>query len=320
MLKLDLEELILNVFKEDKNINGENTIYSQLCMITIKSLMPDTKGLGNKIDYTRFEEELKLLKYYKIENEKHLLFSIKEEDYFNYKDKTIYSRLFPIVVSNVEFETIEEELVKNILYTTGDVETLLEGLVVGELLAMIIREEENIFEKLKQFVINLSQIEFLGKYKKYYQYDYSKAEINFQINFERTKVSLISLLHGVNSGEFASLWDLLGVMNGRAPETLIGSIIHNENKDKLTKENIDQNYERMAVYVTKLRKSRIDPRDLIIKEYILPDIFKFKEGEKFFHSLLNNSKVIKKEVKDKSLTSLIQTRSGMYLFKSDPFN
>ncbi len=38
----------------------------------------------------------------------------------------------------------------------------------------------------------------------------------------------------------------------------------------------------MNDYIFKLRKSRINPNDLVINEYILPDVFSFNEGEMFF--------------------------------------
>lgn len=320
MLKLDLQQLLLNVFSQDKVSNRKHTIISQLSMITIKSLMPSSEFRGNVIDYKRFKEELALLKYYKIEEEDLFFTDIDEELYFKYKDKTLYTRILPIIVANQDYNVVEEEVIKNILYTTGDIESLLEWLVISRCIFLIIEENENILEDLKQYIISISQIEFLGEYKDIYLYDVLKSDINFEVNFEKIRISLISLLHGVNLGKFKYLKDLLEVLVGQDSKTSIGNIIRNSNTGKEIDCDIESSYDRIAVYVLKLRKSRIDPDDLRIEEYILPDIFKFKEGEVFFHSLLNHSKVIKKEVKDNSLTSYIQTRAGMYLFKRDPFN
>lgn len=320
MLKLDLQRLLLNVFLEDKAKNKMHTIDSQLSMITIKSLMPSSEFIGNVINYKRFKEELSLLKYYKIEKEKYFLTHIEEGLYFRYKDETLYTRIVPIISSNKDYNVIEEEVIKNILYTTGDIESLLEWLLVSRCIFLIIGEEENILDDLKRYVINVSQIEFLEKYKKIYLYNVLKSDINFEVNFEKTRVSLISLLHGIYLGKFKSLRDILEVLNGEDAKTSIGNIIKNASIGKDTDYHIEDSYKRIASYVLKLRKSRIDPDDLRIKEYILPDIFKFEEGEVFFHSLLNHSKVIKREVKDNSLTSYIQTRTGMYLFKRDPLD
>lgn len=320
MMKLDLEKLLLNIFQEDMLKNKEHTIFSQITMITIKSLMPNPALLGNTIDYNRFKEELELLELYKIESRKHRLVDIKGEEYFNYGDETIYARILPIIIANKEFSTIEEELIKNILYTTGDIASLLEWLFIGKLIFLMIEEREDILEELKQYIINLSQIEFLEEYGHMYKYDYLNSKINFEVNFERVKVSIITLFHGIDTGKFRYLKDLLGLLDGKEVNTRIGFIVEMSQIGKDISYDVDKSYERMASYIIKLRKSRIDPNDLKIKEYVLPDIFSFKEGEVFFHSLLNNCKVIKKEVKEGSLTSLVQTRAGMYLFKRDPIN
>lgn len=320
MIKVDLNRLMVNVFKEDKFRNGENTIFSQLAIITIKSFLPDCKIVGNKVDYKRFHEELKLLKYYKIEKENHILLGISEKDYFTYKDKTIYSRLLPIIISNTDFEILEDQVIKNILLTTGDVESLLEALAISKLIYMLINGQVKPLEDLKQYIINFSQVGYLEKHKKYYLFDCLKENRNFEINFEKTKVSLITFFHGIDLGKFRFLSDLIGVLEGKSSKTSIGMIIEKTIKEEGINCQIDESYVRIASYLLKLRKSRINPDDLKLKEYILPDIFSFKEGEVFFHSLLNNSKVIKKEVKDGTLTSLVETRGGMYLFKRDPFN
>lgn len=320
MLKLDLEKLLLNIFLEDKLRNKEHTIVSQLAMVTIKSLMPSDKVRGNLVDYKRFEEELKLLSYYKVDKENIFQVDLAREEYFNYKDKTLYSRILPIIVANQDYDIIEEQVVKNILYTTGDIETLLEWLAIGRYIFLRSAKDKNTLENLKQYMINLSQLDFLEKYRAEYLYDILGMEIKFQVSFERARVALISLFHGVDLGKFKDLKDILDLAHSRDRGRSIGHIIDYASIGKKIDIEVEDSYERIALYVLKLRKSRIDPEDLKIKEYILPDVFDFKEGEVFFHSLLNRSKVIKKEVKDKSLTSSIQTRSGMYLFKIDPFN
>ena len=245
---------------------------------------------------------------------------ISKDEYFVYKDKTLYARLVPIILSNETYDLIEDEVIKNIIYTTGDIETLLQGILVSKYLFLTIDQEENLLEELKKYIINFSQKEFLEIYGKKYRYDIFKYKPNFDIDFEKTRVTLISLLHGVNLGKFKTLNDLLGILDGREAQTSLGKIVVKAGKHINTEYDLEENYKRMAPYMVKLRKSRIDPDDLKIEEYILPDIFNFKNGEVFYHSLLNTSKVIKKEIKEESLTSLIQTRAGMYLFKRDPFN
>lgn len=320
MVKIDLEKLLLNIFWEDKIENKQNTIMSQMAMITIKSLMPNKIELGNRIDYKRFSEELKLLKEYKIDNGNNLLLDVDKDLYYNYKDETIQSRVLPLIISNTDYEIIEDEVIRNVLFTTGDIETLLEWIVVSRYLFLTIEQEENIPENLKEYIINFSQIDFLEKHKDYYRYDIFDSKTNYEVDFEKSRVAMISLLHGADMGKYKILKDLLGILDGKDAITSLGKIFVNAYENKDVDYDLDKNYKRMGAYIIKLRKSRIDPKDLEIKEYILPDVFKFKNDEVFFHSLLNTSKVIKKEIKEKSLTSLIQTRAGMYLFKRDPLD
>ena len=159
MLKLDLEKLLLNIFLEDKFRNKEHTIASQLSMITIKSLMPSNIVRGNLIDYKRFKEEVKLLGYYKLDKENIFQIDLSREEYFNYKDKTIYSRILPIIAANQDYDIIEEEVIKNILYTTGNIETLLEWIAISKYVFLRLEKDENILENLKEYIINISQIE-----------------------------------------------------------------------------------------------------------------------------------------------------------------
>lgn len=75
---------------------------------------------------------------------------------------------------------------------------------------------------------------------------------------------------------------------------------------------LDRCYKNLATYIYNLRKGRIDPRNLKIYEYELPDIFQFDEGDIFYHSLLNRSKVIKKEITSNRLTVHLATKLGIY--------
>lgn len=320
MIKLDLKSFLLNIFQEDKIENEKHTIISQLAMITIKSLMPSDLVAGNLIDYKRFKEELNLLKSYKIDTSNILPIDIEEDRYFKYKDRTLYARLLSIIIGNKDWSIMEEEVIKNVLYTTGDINSLLEWLAISRTMFLNLQNEDDIVEDLKEYIINFSQIEFLEKYRNRYKYDVLESDVNFEVNFERERVSLISFLHGIDMGKFETLKDIIEVLAGKDAKTAIGNIVMNASKDRTIEYDMENSYERMGDYILKLRNSRIDPNNLKIKEYQLPDVFQFKEGEVFFHSLLNQSKVIKKETKEESLISLIQTRAGMYLFKRDPFN
>lgn len=322
MIVLDLERLVPNIFLEDIRINNRNTHISQLTILTIKSLLPLEEAVGNKIDYKRFDQELKLWKEYCIGEDVPCFNTSKPVsvgDYFSYHDETFYTRLIPIVISNNDFEICEEEVIKNILYFSSDINNLFEWMLVGLGIYLLINKEEDLIVSLKEHIINFSQIEFIDKYKEYFLIRMDKVSDDLKIAFEKERITLLNILNGIKSGKYPYLQDLLSVVDGEDPSTPIGRIVYKSCNDSSI-DTVDTFYTSMNKYLLKLRKGRIDLKDLEIKEYILPDIFSFKEGDVFFHSLLNHSKVLKKEVKQGVLTSLVTTKSGNYLFKRDPSN
>lgn len=318
MDEINIEKLLISLFNEDYSTNREFSYISQLAVITIKSLMPMKNEEAVRIDYTRFIEELKLWLYYRNGENSSLLNiqgKIDKDIYWNNEDNSTVSRIIPLLLANNKYEIIEEETIKNLIFTTGNLELLFESLSIVYLLYLVIQKEEDIIYKLKQMIIGFAQINFLNKYEKLYRLSIRECPQNFKVEFERKKISLLNSLNGINNGKYENLLDCLDVIEKKEPKTSIGNIVYNFLYKRDIECNLPKFYMELTEYIIKLRKSRIDPKYLEIKEYILPDIFSFKEEDVFFHSLLKESKVIKKEVKDNAFTSLVQTRTGMYLFK-----
>lgn len=318
MDEINIEKLLISLFNEDYSTNRDFSYISQLAVITIKSLMPMKNEEAVRIDYTRFIEELKLWLYYRNGENPSLLNiqgKIDKDIYWNNEDNSTVSRIIPLLLANNKYEIIEEETIKNLIFTTGNLELLFESLSIAYLLYLVIQKEEDIIYKLKQMIIGFAQINFLNKYEKFYRLSIIECPQNFKVEFERKKISLLNSLNGINNGKYENLLDCLDVIEKKEPKTSIGNIVYNFLYKRDIKFNLPKFYMELIEYITKLRKSRIDPKYLEIKEYILPDIFSFKEEDVFFHSLLKESKVIKKEVKGNAFTSLVQTRTGMYLFK-----
>lgn len=315
-----MENLLLNIFIEDIKKNNNPGLISQLSIITIKSLFPSKDIIGNYIDKRRFNEELNLWKDYRV-GENASLISILDEPsqdiYYNKSDYSLYSRVIPIVIANKSYEVIECEVIKNILFTTGNIASLFENITLAKMIYIILEKNEDIIANLKEYIIQFSQSEFLEKYKDQYRFSLDEYPGIYKIDFERKRISILNLINGSDSKGYPILLDIIGVLQGKSPSTIMGSALEKCIMKKSDYSKIDRFYMNMNSYLLKLRKSRIDPEALIIDEYILPDIFDFNENEIFFHSLLKESKVIKREVRDKTLTSLVQTKSGLYLFKRD---
>lgn len=318
MTKMSFERLLLNLFQEDYNGEKRYGYISQLSIITTKSLIPMMNEEGVRIDYIRFLEEFKLWLNYRIGENSSLLNAqgrVNPSLYWNDKDDSIISRIIPIVLANQRYEIIEEETIRNILFTSGNLQILFETIAIVHLLYLVLRNEDNITEKLKENIIGFSQTKYMDKYKKYYRIEIENYSGNFKVEFEREKIHLLNFLNGIMNNRYLSLEDILKVLDKEEPKTLIGKVLYDFLHDSNKEYNLPRFYINLGEYIISLRKSRIDPDKLKIKEYILPDVFNFNEGDVFFHSLLKEAKVIKKEVKDNTLTSLIQTKTGMYLFK-----
>ncbi|RKD32566.1 hypothetical protein [Thermohalobacter berrensis] len=300
---------------------------TELLILTLKSLIPSTKSVKTQIDYNRFREELNLWYYYRHGYNEILLKSAKgklhKRNYWIDEDDSVYSRIFLITASNKEFSEVKDEVIKNILYTTGNIENLLEGIVLSKLLHLLINENNrNIKDLLKEEIIHLSQKDIVEKYRKHFRFDIKTYPNNYTIVFEKLRISILNLLNGIKEKRFKRLKISLDILQG--------NIIYFDNIEydfflyglmslfmprtkKIDYDNIKL-IENLAIYLSKLRNGRIPPENLYIKDYHLPDIFKFNEGEFFFHSLLNKCKVIKKEKTNTYIKSLISSKTGMYRF------
>lgn len=311
------KNFMANIFIEDYESKGKYTYVSQIGILTIKSLIPSIDDLGVRINYKRFAEELNLWKGYRVGENPSLLNVEKIESniYWNGKDDSIISRIVPIVSANQNYEIIEEEIINNILLTTGNLREMFQCLSISYILFLLLNKEKDIIERLKEKTIGFAQVDFLEKHQKGYKISLSDYPGNYKVDFEKEKISIISLLNGVDNGKYEELSDCIGVLENNQGKTVIGKILYNSLYEDSKEHNLPDFYSNMGKYLINLRKSRIDPKDLEIKDYILPDIFSFKEGDVFFHSLLRDSKIIKKEVRNGILTSSVQTRTGIYVFK-----
>lgn len=318
MTEIGFERLLLDLFKEDYSQGKRYGYISQLSIITTKSLLPMMNEEAIRIDYTRFLEEYRLWLYYRTGENPSLINAqgrINPDLYWDEKDDSIISRIIPIILGNQRYEIIEEEIIRNILFTTGNLQTLFEMISIAYLINLVIHNQDNIIEKLKENIIGFSQIDYMDKYKNYYRIGIENYDCNFKVDFEREKIHLLNTLNGIKNNRFPNLEDCINILNKEGPKTFIGKILYRYMYNIDREYDLPRFYINLGEYIISLRKSRIDPEKLKIEKYILPDVFSFNEGEVFFHSLLRESKIIKKEVKGNTLTSLIQTKTGMYLFK-----
>lgn len=322
--KKDMKEPVMSAYEEN-----QWSYITEIMILTIKSLKPSLKDDGNIIDYKRFKSELELWTSYRHGMNKNLLHGINarfDENYFKEIDESIYPRVAVITLANQNWEAVKSEIIKNILFTSGNIELILESLLLARILFSVLKnkdfEYEKILEELKYESINLSQVE-LSNYDEFYRVSKDKYDKDYKIDFERTRIQLITLLNGIelddkfftlrtclealknkeqneveNCNSFFTC-GLLGIINGEAES--------NEIKDI-------RFLESLCSYIAKLRKGRIDIDGLDLTKHVSIDIFSYNENEMFSHPLLNQSKVIYKGQRENFEVAYVQTRTGIYRF------
>lgn len=313
---------LMVAFNEDFKKNKGPSHITDLILITIKSLIPSEEYVRVDIDYTRYKEELKLWKYYKNGDNPSLLNVLGKLDsviYWKGKDDTLYYRLIPIILANKNFDFIREEVVKNILFTTGNIELLIEGLLISKLIAYLLNNKSDIIDDLKDEVIHLAQTEFLQKYKPFFRAPFEEYPGNFSVEFEQNRIFALNTLNSVFSPKYKALERAIRALDAKRDSDRILDVIVAYYKDSKEDYNIqlDRYYFQLGQYIYNLRNGRIDPKLLKIDKYHLPDIFQFKEGDVFYHSLLNRSQVIKREDLHNKTIIHLKTKSGIYTLVKD---
>jgi len=314
----------MDIYESD----GQWSYIVEIMITTIKSLVPSKDIIGTIVDYRRFQEELFLWNYYRHGRNSALLNSLNLKDnevYWNCMDESVYSRIVPIVFANKDWDVSKDQIIRNILYTTGNIEVLLEGISLGKLIHLLAQSKRleigEVVGDIKQEIINFSQRDFLKSYEDDFRIQLNTYPSNYSITFERHRINLLSLLNDVSIKSFNTIAKALELLKGNlsckddSPEFMLYGLWGALEESSLDVTIKDKDFiMNLSEYLIKLRNGRIPPESLYIDEYHLPDIFEFEEGDMFNHTLLNKCKVIKKEETPKYILSIVTTKSGNYRF------
>ena len=315
---------VLNYKKQNKKAIVESYEVNQwsyiveIMLITIKSLKPSQDKDGNIIDYVRFKRELELWKYYRHGMNKNLLYSMDKdryECYFNEIDESIYARMGIITLANQNWNIIKDEVIKNILFSMGSLEAIIESLLLAKILFLKLQnkniEYEDLLIDIKQEAINFSPLEV------------NLDDKNSKIEFERLRVSLITKLNGVNiDNRFPILMNCLKIMESGVSEAVestdnffVVGLIGMINGEVTSRDIKDIEFLiSLSAYLVKLRKGRITLESFKAEDYKDEDIFSYNEEDQFIHPLLNLSQVIYKECRQGFKIVYLKTRTGIYRF------
>jgi len=311
-----------SILECDKN---QWTYIVEIMIITIKSLVPDESNYGSIIDYERFNEELRLWYYYRHGENNSLLGSLYNinKAYWEYEDDSIFSRIVPIVFANEDWNVAKREILKTILYTTGNISSIFEGIALGKLLFIIIEniniDHAELVSLIKDEIVGFSQRDFIRSYIGYFRNSPMSYKGNYTIDFERKRIELLNILNGIDVGfKYNTLKSSFSILAGKedcvSTSFFLGGL--RSLKEDINYETIkDEEFIRnLASFLVKLRKGRISIESLRIDKYILPDVFKYKEGDIFFHTLLKKCQVIKRIDESDRIIIFLKTKSGIYRF------
>lgn len=316
-MKKDLAKLFEETIKEEYICDDKYGYLSQMSILVAKSLIPDKEKIGVHINYERYIKEMDLWMDYRTGDNESLL-NIKNMDnniYWKGEDPSIIYRIIPLLISNTEEKIFLSEMIKNILFTTGNLKELFKNISIGYLFFLIINNIDEKEERLKDMIIKFSQKEFIEHFDKFYRLERMSYPDNYAVDFEKEKIHIINLFNGIYREEYKDLSNILNVLNDGKPETSIGNILFNYIKGNPDSVELPVFYKNMGSYLMNLRTGKVPREALEVKEYILPDIFKFQVGEKFHHTLLNDSEIIKREEKNGIIQILVRTKTGVYLFR-----
>ncbi|MBS4535310.1 hypothetical protein GOQ29_06725 [Clostridium sp. D2Q-14] len=331
MLENRIKRIIISTAAIDAINDNDNKFRScevQVMISTIKSLIPSLENNGVKINYDRYKKELELLNYYFDKNKKSGS-RLNRVDYWSYEDKTFTSRIIPIVIANEDYETAKKEIIKNILYSTGNINILLNGILLGKLLDYLIKNQQilydDILSKLKNEIIAFSQTKFLEEYRDHYRKSLDEYSGNFLVDFERNRIKLINILNEIESKNINILKKSLCIIKNKediliekikVDDLYVSAMLGVYLKKISEKKYNDRNFiEKISDYLIKLRKGRIDSRNLKVKIYSIPDLFKYDVGKEINHPLLNRCQIVKRYNHNESIVIEVVTKSGLYKFK-----
>jgi len=102
MKEEELKQVVSRGFKIGKMDSGFWSYELELFLIALKSMVPDRESGTNRVDYTRFQKELELWRYYRHGGNRAVMDAIngEYESYWKAEDESIALRVLAISLAN----------------------------------------------------------------------------------------------------------------------------------------------------------------------------------------------------------------------------
>jgi len=322
---------------------GQWSYITQLMLINCKCLIDNKDKRRVLVDYRRMIEEIKLWKHYRCGTPLNYINKIRlgkkyyeDEFYWNDKRGEAFSRIFPIILANKNFNAAQEEVYKNIIYINRHPQVVLSGLLLLRttyfLLNNTIIEKEELINELKNYLINLQLLKLEECINKQvpnnYKIKFEQEKINYLIDLDRVKDIKSYRLFNSNSKDifiaslinFLELYlnqeDMSKIFESQEKEIYVitygllalvkkaGKVNINTIKDADFIKNMDEYLLKLSEYEV----SRV-PFEKIDNEV---DLFSLNKGTILKHPLLNNIRIKDKNQFDNYIELIIESKSGEY--------
>ncbi|MCT4509189.1 MAG: hypothetical protein N4A48_10650 [Tepidibacter sp.] len=293
-------------------INNKKYLYDFIKIVT-KCLIDDKTTKTVYVDYKRLREELVFYKYY----------GVKNDDYLH--DITY---VLPIILSNINLEKSQGEIIKNIFYycklhkeNIRDYEYIMVGISYNFLIHTLI-ENKNIdfnelLQNMKEHIIGVTLNENIDK-KDIIKFE--RSRIKFIQKIDKCIDEKIEKLQEENiiDGFFRVLYQVYIKdfnENNQSLLSLKNSIlgILGFKVDDLNISDLDF-IKSLGNYIIKLRKYEINKKSYTQSSHPR-EFINLNVGESVYNPILNNVVVIDKNIKEDMLYIKVKSKSGEYEFK-----
>jgi len=270
---------LLNYCFEDSIIDKFAGIEFQLFLLSTKSLIPYENKIGCMFDINRYKWELDVFAYYKNGDDSTLDYYLENKTSSINYDKLMEYKIISVVISNTDWNTLIEEVLKIVMFYTLNKNTILNAIllssVIYEYFDLDIIDLDYIKNKTNDRMIEFSLKEFSEKNSM------TQIDKKYIIGFEKERVNMILKGNCISEDELMKFKALQHIVNSNKAVKLINS----ENEVLL---------KNFSSYVLKLRKGTVNP-DKLKYSFDLPLDFKeYLKKSSFVHPLLGKCIVMER--------------------------
>lgn len=327
---------------------GQWSYITQLMLINCKCLVDNKEKRQVSVDYKRIIKELKLWQYYRCGRPENYLHRLKlgskyysSKFYWEDKRGEAFSRIFPIVLANKNFNAAQEQVYKNIIYINRHPVVVLTGLLLLRSIYFMLNnkevEKEKLIDDLKDYLIELQLTELEeytnGELPSNYKIKFEQEKINYLMDIDRIKGSSeYNFTNSTNSNSknifISALIKFLQLHEGKydightfeCNEKEIYAITYGllgllKNKETICTDNIKdiKFIKSMDNYLDKLKEYSIGKKEFQ-KDSGVINVFDLDKGTILKHPILNNIKIKERKQFNDYIELIIESKSGEYKF------